>query len=82
MKMQHVLAAPDALRTVRSLVAPGQVVGTGDPLLVFTRAGAGAEGESSAAAVDLDRSRADLDEVAHRHLLTRDEAREAAVAKR
>src|ERR1700757_3609040 len=34
MKMQHALVAPDALRTVRSLVTPGQVVGTGDPLLV------------------------------------------------
>jgi acetyl/propionyl-CoA carboxylase alpha subunit len=82
MKMQHVLAAPDALRTVRSLVAPGQVVGTGDPLLVFTRTGAGADGESSSAAVDLDRPRAGLDEVAHRHLMTLDEGRRAAVAKR
>ncbi len=82
MKMQHVLAAPDALRTVRSLVAPGQVVGTGDPLLVFTRTGAGADDEASLAATDLDRLRADLDEVAHRHLLTLDEGRHAAVAKR
>jgi acetyl/propionyl-CoA carboxylase alpha subunit/acetyl-CoA carboxylase carboxyltransferase component len=82
MKMQHVLVAPDALRTVRSLVAPGQVVGTGDPLLVFTRTGAAADGESSSAAVDLDRSRADLDEVRKRHLVTLDEGREAAVTKR
>jgi len=84
MKMQHVLVAPDVLRTVRSLVVTGQVVGTGDPLLVFTRtgAGAGADGESIAAAVDLDRSRADLDEVRQRQLHTRDEGRPAAVAKR
>src|SRR5262249_5027985 len=82
MKMQHVLVAPDALRTVRSLVTPGQVVGTGDPLLVFTRTGAGGDGESAAAAVDLDRPRADLDEVRERHLLTLDEGRRAAVAKR
>jgi acetyl/propionyl-CoA carboxylase alpha subunit/acetyl-CoA carboxylase carboxyltransferase component len=82
MKMQHVLVAPDALRTVRNLVTPGQVVGTGDPLVVFTRTGAAAAGESSTAAVDLDRPRADLDEVAERHLLTLDEGREAAVAKR
>ncbi|MCV7441970.1 ATP-grasp domain-containing protein [Mycobacterium paraense] len=82
MKMQHVLAAPDTLRTVRSLVTPGQVVGTGDPLVVFTRTGAGVDGELYSAAVDLDRPRADLDEVAHRHLLTRDEGRPAAVAKR
>ena len=56
-------------------MTPGQVVGTGDPLLVFTRTGAGADDESSLAAADLDRSRADLDEVAHRHLLTLDEGR-------
>lgn len=82
MKMQHVLTAPDALRTVRILVSPGQVVGTGDPLLVFTRTGAGAGGKSGTAATDLDRPRADLDEVRRRHLLTLDEGREAAVAKR
>jgi acetyl/propionyl-CoA carboxylase alpha subunit/acetyl-CoA carboxylase carboxyltransferase component len=82
MKMQHVLVAPDALRAVRCLVTVGQVVGTGDPLLVFTRTGAGSDSESAAAAVDLDRPRADLDEVRQRHLRTLDEGREAAVAKR
>lgn len=82
MKMQHVLVAPEALRTVRVLVTPGQVVGTGDPLLVFTRTEAVGDGESVSAATDLDRPRADLDEVAHRHSLTLDEGRQAAVAKR
>jgi acetyl-CoA carboxylase carboxyltransferase component len=82
MKMQHVLVAPDALRIARVLVAPGQVVGTGDPLLVFTRTGTGGDGGFAAATTDLDRTRADLDEVVHRHLLTRDEGREAAVGKR
>ncbi|UXA08781.1 ATP-grasp domain-containing protein [Mycobacterium sp. SMC-2] len=82
MKMQHVLVAPDALRTVRSLVAPGQVVGTGDPLLVFARTGADAASDSATATTDLDRPRADLDEVLRRHLLTLDEGREAAIAKR
>lgn len=82
MKMQHVLVAPDALRTVRVLVTPGQVVGTGDPLLVFTRTAGTGDGESVSAAMDLDRPRADLDEVAHRHSLTLDEGRQAAVAKR
>ncbi|OBH26661.1 carbamoyl-phosphate-synthetase [Mycobacterium sp. E342] len=82
MKMQHVLVAPDALRTTRNLVTPGQVVGTGDPLLVFTRTGTASDGDSSTAATDLDRPRADLDEVHRRHLLTRDEGRGAAVAKR
>ncbi len=82
MKMQHVLVAPDALRTVRVLVTPGQVVATGDPLLVFTRTVTTADGESVSAALDLDRPRADLDEVVHRHSLTLDEGRQAAVAKR
>jgi acetyl/propionyl-CoA carboxylase alpha subunit/acetyl-CoA carboxylase carboxyltransferase component len=82
MKMQHVLTAPAALRTARVLVAPGQVVGTGDPLLVFTRTGSAGDSESTTAAVDLDRPRADLDEVRQRHLFTLDEGREASVAKR
>jgi acetyl-CoA carboxylase carboxyltransferase component/biotin carboxyl carrier protein len=82
MKMQHVLAAPDALRTVRNLIAPGQVVGTGDPLVVFTRTGTVLGSESVDAAIDLDRPRADLDEVRQRHLLTLDEGRESAVTKR
>ncbi|HZU49746.1 MAG TPA: carboxyl transferase domain-containing protein [Mycobacterium sp.] len=81
MKMQHVLAAPDALRTVRNLVTPGQVVGTGDPLLVFTRTGADIGGDATAQ-LDLDRPRADLDEVRHRHLLTLDEGRPEVVTKR
>ncbi|OBA82576.1 carbamoyl-phosphate-synthetase [Mycobacterium sp. 1164966.3] len=82
MKMQHVLAAPDPLRTVRNLVTPGQVVGTGDPLVVFIRTTEAADGESQATALDLDRPRSDLDEVRQRHLLTLDEDRPAAVAKR
>ncbi|OBG72406.1 MULTISPECIES: carboxyl transferase domain-containing protein [unclassified Mycobacterium] len=82
MKMQHVLTAPEALRTARNLVAAGQVVGTGDPLLVFTPAQTGGQDESATASADLDRPRADLDEVAHRHLLTLDQGRPAAVAKR
>ncbi len=81
MKMQHVLTAPNALRIVRSLVAPGQVVSTAEPLVIFVGTGSGGAGES-VHDVDLDRPRADLDEVAHRHLLTRDEGRPAAVAKR
>ena len=81
MKMQHELTAPDAVCTVRTLVTPGQVVGTGEPLLVFTRSGAGAQVEG-AADVDLDRPRADLDEVRRRHELTLDEGRPAAITKR
>ncbi|MGB7866841.1 MAG: carboxyl transferase domain-containing protein, partial [Mycobacterium sp.] len=81
MKMQHVLTAPDAVRTVRTLVTPGQVVGTGDPLVVFTRTGEHAQTEG-AADVDLDRARADLDEVRRRHMLTLDEGRPTAITKR
>jgi len=81
MKMQHVLTAPDAVRTVRTLVAAGQVIGTGDPVLVFTRTGDSA-GAEDVAALDLDRRRADLEEVRRRHLLTLDEGRPKAIAKR
>ena len=81
MKMQHVLTAPDALRAVRVLVAPGHVVGTGDPLVVFARTG-DIEDAADVAAVDLDQDRADLDEVRRRHLLTLDEGRPAAITKR
>jgi acetyl/propionyl-CoA carboxylase alpha subunit len=82
MKMQHVLVAPGPLRTVRNLVTPGQVVGTGDPLVVFAGIGAGAPDESNSAAVDLDQNRTDLDEVVQRHLMTLDEGRQPAVTKR
>jgi acetyl/propionyl-CoA carboxylase alpha subunit/acetyl-CoA carboxylase carboxyltransferase component len=81
MKMQHVLTAPDEVRTVRTLVAPGQVVGTGDPLVIFVRTGQSV-GIDDVADLDLDRSRADLDDVQRRHLLTLDEGRQAAIAKR
>jgi acetyl/propionyl-CoA carboxylase alpha subunit/acetyl-CoA carboxylase carboxyltransferase component len=81
MKMQHVLTAPDAVRTVRALATVGQVIGTGDPVVVFTRTGdiAGAE---DVAALDLGRGRADLEEVRRRHLLTLDEGRPKAITKR
>jgi acetyl/propionyl-CoA carboxylase alpha subunit/acetyl-CoA carboxylase carboxyltransferase component len=81
MKMQHVLTAPNALRVVRSLVTPGQVVSTAEPLVIFTHGGTGGDGQS-ADDVDIDRPRADLDEVRHRRQLTRDEGRPAAVHKR
>jgi acetyl/propionyl-CoA carboxylase alpha subunit/acetyl-CoA carboxylase carboxyltransferase component len=82
MKMQHVLTAPDAVRTVRILVTAGQVIGTGDPLVVFTRIGESVGADDADRVLDLDRTRADLGEVARRHLLTLDEARPAAITKR
>ena len=81
MKMQHVLTAPDAVCTGRTLVTAGQVVGTGDPLMVFTRTGSGAQGQH-VADLDLDRVRPDLGEVVRRHQLTLDEGRRAVIAKR
>ncbi|WP_301336932.1 acyl-CoA carboxylase subunit beta, partial [Mycobacterium asiaticum] len=44
--------------------------------------GAGEGGESQSTPTDLEQPRADLDEVRQRHLVTLDEGREAAVAKR
>ncbi|MGY0503032.1 carboxyl transferase domain-containing protein [Nocardia sp. FBN12] len=81
MKMQHVLTAPDAARTVRVLVRPGQVVAPGDPLVIITRTGADETG-SAQTELDPDRSRADVDEIRARHQVTLDESRPAAVAKR
>ena len=82
MKMQHVLTAPDAVRIVRALVTAGQVVGTGDPVVVFTRTGDSDGADDADRALDLDRARADLEEVRRRHLLTLDEGRPKAIAKR
>jgi acetyl/propionyl-CoA carboxylase alpha subunit/acetyl-CoA carboxylase carboxyltransferase component len=82
MKMQHVLTAPDAVRTVRILVTPGQVIGTGDPLVVFTRTAQSGGAADAGRMLDLDRDRADLDEVRRRHLLTLDAGRPAAITKR
>ena len=82
MKMQHVLTAPDAVRTVRALVTAGQVIGTGDPVVVFTRTDDSAGADDADRALDLDRRRADLEEVRRRHLLTLDEDRPKAMAKR
>jgi acetyl/propionyl-CoA carboxylase alpha subunit len=80
MKMQHVVAAPDASRVVRAMAQPGQVVGAGDPLLVCI-ADSGGEIES-AVKLDLDSPRADLDEINQRHQRTLDEGRPDAAAKR
>jgi acetyl/propionyl-CoA carboxylase alpha subunit/acetyl-CoA carboxylase carboxyltransferase component len=82
MKMQHVLTAPDEVRTVRALVTAGQVIGTGDPVVVFTRTGDSAGAGDADRALDLDRGRGDLEEVRRRHLLTLDEGRPKAITKR
>lgn len=81
MKMQHVLTAPDAAVAVRVLVRPGQIVAPGDPLVVITRTGTDETG-STHADPDPGRARADVEEIRARHLVTLDEARPAAVARR
>src|SRR6204780_3459505 len=82
MKMQHVLTAPDAVRTVRALVTAGQVIGTGAPVVVFPRSGDSPGADDADRALDLDRGRADLEEVRRRHLLTLDDGRPKAITKR
>lgn len=81
MKMQHVVAAPEASRVTRVLARPGRTVNVGDPLLVVCSADAGAEAVA-AAALDVDRVRPDLAEVIARHEVTLDAGRPTAVAKR
>lgn len=81
MKMEHVVAAPPGAADIRVLVAAAQTVRLGEPVLTFTRAGAAGLGDATGE-VDLDASRADLDEVAERHRRTRDDGRPEAVAKR
>nr|WP_254205396.1 carboxyl transferase domain-containing protein [Nocardia alni] len=81
MKMQHVLRAEGALRVVRHLVAPGDVVDPHDPLLVWVDAEHDGE-EVAAAEVDLDAERDDLAEVRGRHETAGDAVRVEAVAKR
>ncbi|TWS25019.1 carbamoyl-phosphate-synthetase [Tsukamurella sputi] len=82
MKMEHEqsLAVPVTVGEV--LVRPGQTVTAGTPLLAYLPAGGADTGGGAVDSLDLDRSRADLDEVRERHRVTRDEGRPDAVAKR
>ncbi len=82
MKMEHeqTLGVPVTVGEV--LVAPGRTVTAGTPLLTYLPADGTGSGTAADAALDLDRSRADLDEVHERHRVTRDEGRPEAVAKR
>ncbi|MEO9222648.1 MAG: biotin carboxylase N-terminal domain-containing protein, partial [Mycobacteriaceae bacterium] len=80
MKMQHVVLAPADVEIRRTLVAVGQTVGAGAPLMLVTHLGRGTAGQGST--VDLDRERADLAEIRSRHHVTLDAARLGAVEKR
>ncbi|MGI6796328.1 carboxyl transferase domain-containing protein [Gordonia sihwensis] len=81
MKMQHEVIAETSVRVMRVLAAEGATVLAGTPLVVY-RPDAAASVAADTAADDLDRNRADLDEVNARHRLARDEARPDAIARR
>jgi acetyl/propionyl-CoA carboxylase alpha subunit/acetyl-CoA carboxylase carboxyltransferase component len=83
MKMEHVVqaTAPGVVRAL--VVAPGDQVMGGQPLLfVEERDGEEAQGEASAPDMDPDHIRPDLEEVIARHAYGHDANRPDAVAKR
>ncbi|NLG45736.1 carboxyl transferase domain-containing protein, partial [Gordonia sp. (in: high G+C Gram-positive bacteria)] len=81
MKMQHEVLAETAAVVVRVEAGRGRTVAAGATVVVYRPVDS--DGDLLATQVfDLDRSRADLDEVNERHRITRDGARPAAVAKR
>ncbi len=82
MKMQHIIEA-DVSGTVASIaVAVDDVVDENDVLILVTDDGTSDAAERTVAAIDLEASRADLDEVRARHEIVLDAARPDAVAKR
>ncbi|TWS20114.1 carbamoyl-phosphate-synthetase [Tsukamurella asaccharolytica] len=82
MKMEHEQTLPVSVTVGDVLVRPGETVTAGTPLLTYAAADGAAAAGDSADALDLDRPRADLDEVRERHRVTLDEGRPDAVAKR
>ncbi|MGB3696549.1 MAG: carboxyl transferase domain-containing protein [Gordonia sp. (in: high G+C Gram-positive bacteria)] len=82
MKMQHEVLADTSVTVVRACTEPGRTVSAGAPLVIYRHEASGAAGVADGGVADLDRPRADLDEVRRRHLGTRDEGRPEAVAKR
>ena len=82
MKMEHEQTLPVSVTVGDVLVRPGETVTAGTPLLTYAAADGAAAAAVTADALDLDRPRADLDEVRERHRVTLDEGRPDAVAKR
>ncbi len=80
MKMQHVVPAPSAGVVRRLMVAPGETVAEGQPLLVLEKVAG--EARPTAPVEQATGERADLAEVARRHELGLDAAREEAVRRR
>ncbi len=81
MKMHHDVAADEAGVVVSVAVAVDEQVAPGAPVVVVRPGGAEASDAAIEVALDLDASRADLDEVLARHAVGLDAARPEAVAK-
>src|SRR5262249_39718132 len=82
MKMEHVVQATVGGVVRQVLIAIGDAVFEGSPLVLVEEAHVDAQGGVVAEDVDLDTIRADLDEVVRRQSLTRDAERPDAVARR
>ncbi|WP_281211384.1 acetyl-CoA carboxylase family protein [Nocardia speluncae] len=82
MKMEHVVRADRPGTVGEVLVKIGEAVAAEDPLLLFTRTGAGAVQAITATEIDPAHIRPDLAEVHERKRLTLDAARPAAVDRR
>ena len=82
MKMEHVFDATASGRVTAIHVATGQHVAQGHVLVELQPLDDQADGQATAAQVDPDHIRPDLQRVIDRHAFTLDEHRPAAVAKR
>jgi len=82
MKMEHEVPAAEAVTVLEVLVAVGDAVAEGTPLLVIRPAELADADRAGAAAEDLDRIRPDLAESLERHRIGLDEGRPDAVARR
>ncbi|MEC9431581.1 MAG: carboxyl transferase domain-containing protein [Pseudomonadota bacterium] len=82
MKMEHVVAAPCAGEVVAIPAAPGQTLQEGAALVAILPEDGGSEEAQAAAAIDLDRIRPDLQELARLTGFGLDENRPEAVRKR
>ena len=82
MKMEHVISAPVSGLVTQLTVEPGDTVYEGHVLALVEEADVAAAHAGGDDEIDLDHVRPDLAEVIDRHLITLDEARPDAVAKR
>jgi acetyl/propionyl-CoA carboxylase alpha subunit len=82
MKMEFVVRADASGIVRRILVAPGDALSDGQPLVFLEPGEVAGAATSEEAAVELEAIRPDLDEARRRHALGLDEARPEAVARR